>query len=479
MKILMLASEATPLVKVGGLGDVVGALPVGMRALGHDVRVALPHYNFVSESPSVKSILSVKWGRSQVESSCTETLVQGTPYLLIGGRPVASSGSVYGENAAIDALKFVFFSLATLHHVRAMGFQPDVVHVHDAHPGAALRWLQENANEDPFWHATGRVLTIHNLVYQYNEAADALALGGINPAVDDIVPTLARSGLLALAIRASDRINAVSPTYAKEILTPEHGAGLHGLLSARSGSLSGILNGVHYDEWDPAKDVMLAKNYTMDTLSDREDNKYALQQEVGLRIGQGPLLGVVSRLDHQKGLDLLVQVLPALLRRSESALVLLGSGDGSIQAELQQLAVEFPDRVALSFRFDERLARRIYAGADMLLVPSRYEPCGLVQMIALRYGAVPLVRATGGLRDTVKDYDVDPAAGNGFVFNAFNPEALSSALERALHRFEDQSLWRGLQLRGMELEFSWTAAGRAYEALYMQAMIDRSGQDAG
>jgi starch synthase len=384
---------------------------------------------------------------------------------------------VYGQNSVVDTSKFVFFALAALKHARALGFHPDVVHVHDGHPGAALHWLQKMANADPFWRETARVLTIHNMVYQYNEAAEALALGGLGPTTDNRVPTWARSGLLALAIRAADRINAVSPTYAKEILTQKYSSGLHGLLSARARRLSGILNGVDYQRWDPAQDDALAQNYTVETLPAREANKRALQREVGLPVGPAPLFGVVSRLDHQKGLDLLAQALPTVLGESEAGLVLLGSGDACIQSALQQLVGEFPERVALHFRFDEGLARRIYGGADMLLVPSRYEPCGLVQMIAMHYGAVPLVRATGGLRDTLTDCDLDPAGGTGFVFDAFTPQALRAVLKRALTRFEDRLFWAGVQRRGMALDFSWAAAGRRYQALYRQAIDDRSARD--
>jgi starch synthase len=312
------------------------------------------------------------------------------------------------------------------------------------------------------------------MVYQYNEVDEALALGGLRPTTDNRVPTWAGAGLLALAIVAADGISAVSPTYAKDIVTEKYGAGLHTLLSGRSGSLTGILNGIDYQSWDPAKDDVLVKNYTTETLKKRESNKRALQIESGLPIGPAPLLGVVSRLDPQKGLDLLAQVLPLVLRDSNVGLVLLGNGDASIQAALQQLAVGFPERVALHFRFDERLARRIYGGADMMLVPSRYEPCGLVQMIALRYGAVPLVRATGGLCDTVKDCDLDPVNGTGFVFDTFTPEALRSVLIRALAHFEDQPFWRGVQRRGMALEFSWATAGRRYQEFYRQAIDDRT-----
>lgn len=477
MKVLMLAAEAAPLVKVGGLGDVVGGLSAELRALGHDVRIALPHYGFISAAGESESVLSVRWGRAKVKSSCIETAIEGTPCYLIGGRPIALDENVYAQNDMVDAQGFVFFALASLQHTRVLGFQPDVVHIHDAHPGAALHWLSQAARTETFWRDTARVLTIHNMVYQYNEVDEALALGGLRPTTDNRVPTWACAGLLALAIIAADRINAVSPTYAKEIVTEKHGAGLHTLLSARSGSLSGILNGIDYQRWDPAKDDVLVQNYTAETLKERESNKRALQIETGLPIGPAPLLGVVSRLDPQKGLDLLAQVLPSVLRESNIGLVVLGSGDASIQAALQQLVADFPERVALHFRFDERLARRIYGGADMMLVPSRYEPCGLVQMIALRYGAVPLVRATGGLRDTVKDCDLDPVDGTGFVFDTFTPQALRSVLSRALAHFEDQSFWRGVQRRGMALEFSWAAAGRCYQEFYRQAIDDRSASD--
>ncbi|MDP6792779.1 MAG: glycogen synthase [Anaerolineales bacterium] len=472
MKVLMLAAEAAPLVMVGGLGDVVRGLSGEMRALGHDVRIALPHYGFISDAGEPVSVLSVRWGRSNVKSSCVETEIHGIPCFLIGGRPIVLYENVYSPNDKIDAQRFVFFSLASLQHMRVLGFQPDVVHVHDAHPGAALHWLSQDARTETFWRDTARVLTIHNMAYQYNEASEALALGGLRPSMDIPVPTWAGAGLLTLGIIAADRINAVSPTYAKEIVTEKHGAGLHTLLAARSKILSGILNGIDYQIWDPAVDDVLVQNYTTETLKKRESNKRALQMETGLPIGRAPLLGVVSRLDRQKGLDLLVQVMPSVMREIDIGLVVLGNGDAGIQAALQQLGSGFPERVAVKFHFDEGLARRIYAGADMMLVPSRYEPCGLVQIIALRYGAVPLVRATGGLCDTVKDCDLDAVNGTGFVFDAFTPEALRSVLIRALTHFEDKSFWRGVQRRGMALDFSWVTAGRRYQELYRQAIDD-------
>lgn len=484
LKILMLAAEASPLVKVGGLGDVLGALPAALRARGHDVRVMIPHYGTVDDARygvEARGSVEVLWGGSRQRATVARVDVGGVPHYLIGGSPIARDGTVYGPDITVDGPKYVFFSVAALQAAQALGFRADILHVHDSHPGAAVYWLAEQRATNAFWARTASVLTIHNLPYQNNRARAALALGGLRPSRDARIPPWARDSLMGLAINYADAINAVSPGYAAEVLGTEHGAGLEALLGARAERLTGILNGLDYEQWNPEMDDALPQRFGMETISARASNKTALQQELGLdpKGGDVPLFGVVSRLDQQKGFDLVTPALQRILQEYPAQLALLGAGAPEIERALRGLQQRFPGRVALSIGFDARLARRIYGGADVFLMPSRYEPCGLSQMIAMRYGAVPVVRATGGLRDTVVDYDSNRRRSTGFVFTEYTAAGFVSALRRALEVFPDRRRWRGLQRRGMLRRFTWDLAALRYTQLYERALHHRSRESAG
>lgn len=476
MKILFLAAEATPLVKVGGLADVVGSLPKALSALGHDVKVAIPGYGHLPWTelrPTLRTTIRVPRALEDQVAEIYETRADGVSFLLVAGPPIPKDGRVYGAGIEEDGPKFIFFSLSGLWASQALGWKPDVVHAHDFHAGAAIHWLSTEGRRNDYFGSVASVFTIHNLPYAGQGAGRFLGEYRLEkPDAFSALPEPFRDSLLGLALLGADYLSTVSPTYAREILTPEGGHGLDGVLRARQDHLAGVLNGIDVELWDPAADAALAERFDAKSLERRPANKVALQREMGLEPSErASLLGVVSRLDYQKGFDLAV---PAVRRWLEvgGEFVLLGTGDSSTESAFALLERSFPGRASVRLRFDAALAHRIYAGADALLIPSRYEPCGLTQMIAQRYGAVPVARRTGGLADTVVDA-VDPG-GTGFLFDESSPGALWHALERALRVYAEPQKWAQLQRRGMQADFSWSRSAAQYAALYELAREARA-----
>ena len=478
MNILFLSAEAAPLSKVGGLGDVAGALPRALAALGHDVRVAIPFSGVIDRAafrPVVVARFQVPHISGEQSATISEVRHGGVIFYLIAGPPIPKAKRVYGTSIKEDGPKFIFFSLAALGLCRALDWPPDVLHANDSHTGVAVYWLANDGVHDPFFADTASVFTIHNLVYMNNHARPYLREYGLAPSDSPLLPDWARDSLMGLGLAHADVLNTVSPTHAREILTPEYGYGLEGVLRARRSRLFGILNGLDTELWNPKRDPRLAARFDSAHLPKRAANKLALQREAGLPPRpDAPLVGIVSRLDTQKGFDIAVPALRQCLA-SDAQLVVLGTGLPQLEAGFKALGREFPDRAHVALRFDSALAARIYAGADLLLVPSRYEPCGLTQMIALRYGAVPVVRRTGGLADTVTDYGVEKS-GTGFVFRDYNSSALLRALRRALAVYRRPARWQALQARGLRhaaTHFSWARAAQEYVALYQKALAYR------
>jgi starch synthase len=476
VRILFLAAEASPFSKVGGLGDVAGSLPQALAALGHEVRVVIPFSGVIDRQrfqPALVARVAVPHVRGDQVARVSEVRHGGVTFNLIAGPPIPRAHRVYGHDIVEDGPKFIFFSLAALGLCRALDWAPDVVHAHDSHAGPAVYWLGVDGLHDSLFQNTATVFTIHNLVYMNDGAAPYLREYGLVPSDSPLLPDWARDSLMGLGLAHADVLSTVSPGYAREILTPEYGYGLEGVLNARRKRLVGILNGLDLAEWDPAHDRQIAARYDASTLERRSKNKRALQQSLGLPLEQRtPLIGIVSRLDTQKGFDLAEPALRTLLDEPDAPqVVILGTGLPAIEAAFKRLARDFPTQVRLELRFDARLARQIYAGADMLLVPSRYEPCGLAQMIAQRYGAVPIVRRTGGLADTVIDA-AKPRQGTGFMFAGYNSAALLGAVRRALQLYRQAAKWQALQRRGMRLaeRFSWSESAEAYLALYVKAI---------
>jgi starch synthase len=468
---LFLSAEATPFVKVGGLADVAGSLPSALIKLGHDVRLAMPGYgalDWAGLAPRevTRFDLPHSWGPQRAE--IWETGHDSVPVFLVTGPPIPRHTGIYGGGIHEDAPKFIFFSLAALFSAQALGWKPDVVHANDWHTGAAVWWLGTAGRVNDFFRSAGTVFSIHNLLYRGEGSGRHLAEYGV-PVTEAAraLPDGFRDSPLALALLSANMLSTVSPTYAREILTPFYGEGLDGILRARQDRLVGIVNGLDMDVWNPAADGTIAAKFDANTLEKRAANKAALQAEAGIAAEpRAPLLAVVSRLDAQKGFGIAI----APIRRWLSVggqFVLLGTGQPAVQHEFAMIEKDHPGRASVRLRFDPGYARRIYAGADMMLIPSRYEPCGLTQMIAMRYGAVPVARRTGGLADTITDAG-DPG-GTGFMFDDFNSGALADALERAVRVYAHPQRWAEIQKRGMRRDFSWGPSARRYVEVYERA----------
>lgn len=470
MKVLFLAAEAAPFVKVGGLGDVAGSLPPALAALGHDVRLMIPGYGAIDWArfrPRPAGAFELPHSGGSEPGRIWETESE-VPVWLLTGPPIPTDRGIYSTSIAEDARKFLFFSLGALAACRALGFRPDVIHANDWHTGPTVYRLATAGRSDPFFRNTASLYTIHNLPYTGRGAGPYLAEYGLaaSPALA-LLPDWARDSLLGLGLVTADVLTTVSPTYAREIQTPEGGHGLERTLRTRADRLHGVLNGIDVRAWNPATDPALSTRFDSATLERRVANRAALAEEAGLVADPDAfLLGMVSRLDSQKGFDIALPVLSGWLE-SGGQLVVLGSGDPAIEHGLAALELRFPGRASVRLRFDPPYSRRIYGGADGILIPSRYEPCGLTQMLAMRYGAVPIARRTGGLADTI--IDVGDPGGTGVLFDGYDPVSLAHALDRALRVYAHREAWIELQRRGMEKDFSWDRSAAAYEALYREA----------
>ncbi len=476
MRVMFLAAEAVPFFKVGGLGDVAGSLPRALKALrpDWDIRLVLPLHSTLDQKrfplePVAAFTVPHRNGPILAEAYTTPW---DLPVYFISGAPILLESGVYASHPSQDGPKYAFFALAALELARTLGWAPDLLHANDWHTAPAVYALALRRPHDAFWAHTRTVLTVHNLPFMGQGADPALQAFGLPPApAESGLPDWARTLPLPLGLWAADAITTVSPTYAREILTPEFGCGLEDFLRTRAERITGILNGLDTTAWDPAQDPEIPHPFTAANLSPRAGNRQALRDEVGLPHPPKPtpILGVVSRLDPQKGVDLLPEALTRLQGYPWQA-VLLGSGDPAIAKAWQALEERFPDRVRVTLGYDPGLARRIYAGADMLLIPSRYEPCGLVQMMAMRYGCVPVACETGGLADTVLDYDLAPRRSTGFLFPEATAKSLAFAVRRALAVFADSRRWQALQRRGMRRDFSWRASAQAYLRLYQSLL---------
>jgi starch synthase len=471
IKVLFLAAEAAPFIKVGGLGDVAGSLPSALRSLPDpvDVRLTIPFYEFLDlEGFPLKPAASftIHSNQGEILAETYRTRIKDLPVYLIKGEPVSASQTVYSDDGYRDGRKFTFFSLGAMELARSLTWHPDVIHAHDWHTSPAVYNLGLIRGRDDYFLHTRSLLTVHNLPYLGYGAEKALNEFGLPPAEGSPLPDWAQSLPLPLGLLSADQITTVSGGYAKEILTPGFGAGLDGFLRTRAEDIHGILNGLDMKVWDPSSDTQIEVQYGIGDWEGREGNKTALLTEMGLAQDvERPLLAMINRMDTQKGVDLVPGALRSLEDMDWQA-VILGTGDPALETEVARLDEEMR-RVRSIIRYDTGLARRIYAGADMILIPSRYEPCGLTQMIAMRYGCVPVARATGGLRDTIDDYHAEPTPySTGFLFREATSAALAHALRRALTVYGDKRRWRGLQRRGMKADFSWQRSAEEYVGLY-------------
>ena len=471
MRILLIASEVAPFAKTGGLADVTGSLPKALAALGHDVRVVMPAYPSIEAAArsgemgvSVAPMhLRVPVGGTLIDAGVLQATLPGShvPVYFIAERNLFDRPALYGYDD--DGYRFGFFSRAALDLlVGALGWRPDVVHAHDWHAAPAIAWLATAGRFDDRYRAMPTVLTIHNLMHQgrvSRQVLDYLGIGG-DPMIEE---GRNEANLLARGILHATMINTVSPTYANEILTPEFGERLDGLLRYRHFDVHGILNGLDYDIWDPSTDRHLPATFEAATADRKAASKRALQERLGLPASDVPLVSMVTRLDAQKGLDITGHVVHLLLNSAagDAQFVVLGSGAAEFEAMFAQLAGYHRQKMAAVLRYDSELAPLIYGGSDLFLMPSRFEPCGLGQMIAMRYGAVPVVRATGGLADTVHD------GQTGFTFEPYTADAFWDALRRGLESCRSGGdAWRALVSRAMQADFSWVQSARGYEQLF-------------
>lgn len=452
MRILFVAAEAAPVAKIGGMGDVVGALPQTLRRMGHDVRLLLPYYGTLPEKLDIPAEPVWQGEAMSQKFDIFETVLPGSDVpLYLFGHVAFAPKQVYGGD---EGWRFTLFGCGAVQFCRQY-WTPQVVHAHDWHAGAVPVWLQEDKK-------IATVFTIHNLAYQ----------GMSTARIKEIAPapaSLQGETAMAAAIHAADRVNTVSPTYAKQIQTPEYGEGLDELLVSIGDKLVGIVNGLDLDLYDPAKDVKIYQTFSAEMLDRRSFNKTSLQKDSGLQVNPDVfLLGMVSRLVEQKGLDLILQVLDLFLAYTPAQFVVLGTGNRAYESALWEIAGRFPGRMSVQMMYNDGLSRRIYAASDAFLMPSRFEPCGIGQMMAMRYGCVPIVRRTGGLVDTVEHHNPMKGTGTGYCFDRYEPFDLYTCMVRASEAFNYKAEWQALQKRCLGRDFSWTQSAQKYADLYRE-----------
>jgi len=480
LKILFLSAEVVPFAKTGGLGDVGGTLPIALRALGHDVRVVMPAYRAIeTDYYAGRGGLVARPGGLLVPmrgvgrpAGVYEGRLPGSdvPIYFIAERSLFDRPELYGYND--DAYRFAFYSRAALELTQLLGWRPDLLHAHDWHAAPAVTWLATAGQADDRFRGIGSVFTIHNLAHQGRGPWELMNdLGIITHGL--LEETFGQLNFMARGIYHATLINTVSPNYAREMLTGPGGAGLDGLLRYRQNDVHGILNGLDYELWDPATDRRLPAHYTSAEPDGRQANKRALQARAGLpQLDDVPLAAMVTRLDWQKGLDITGHVLHLLMNdyAGPAQFVILGSGAAEYEAMLANLAGYHRGKMAAFLTYDAALAQLIYGGSDLFFMPSRFEPCGLGQLMAMRYGSVPVVRATGGLADTVHD------ALTGFTFLEYSSAAFWDAVQRAVYIYKvDRPSWQAMQRAGMQEDFSWARSARGYQQLYEWALMRMKG----
>lgn len=453
MRILFVGAEAAPIAKVGGMGDVIGALPKVLRQLGHDVRIFLPYYGFLQEKMDIPSEPIWSGFAMFQDFSVYETVLPDTDIpLYLFGHLAFSGRSIYGGED--EAWRFTLFANGAAEFAWNY-WKPQVIHCHDWHTGMIPVWMHQDPD-------ISTVFTIHNLAYQgpWREALEKMTWCPWYMQGDNT---------MAAAVQFANRVTTVSPTYARQIQTPIYGENLEGLLSYISGNLVGIVNGIDTEVYNPAKDVYLKQNFTPETIEKRLANKIALQEEVGLQVSRNAfVMAMVTRLVEQKGIDLVMQILDRFLTYTDAQLIILGTGDRYYETQLWEMTSRFRGRMSLHLLYSDALSRRIYGGADALLMPSRFEPCGISQLMAMRYGCIPMVRRTGGLVDTVSFHDPIQEKGTGFSFDRYEPLDLFTCMIRTWESFRYKQDWQKLQQRAMTQDFSWYKSALEYLKIYKQ-----------
>lgn len=472
LKVLFVASEAVPFVKTGGLADVAGSLPKELKAQGVDIRMVMPKYNNIPEEYKSEMELlhttEVKVGWRKQYCGIEFLEYEGIPIYFIDNEQYFKRSGLYGYDD--DDERFSFFSRAVLDMLPQVDFIPDILHCNDWHTGLVSLFLKLEHSQNQLYQKIRTIYTIHNLKYQ-----------GVFPkeSIEDVLGIdwkYFNNGDLEFfdavnfmkgGIVYSDCITTVSQTYAKEIQYEYFGENLDGLLRSRADALSGIVNGIDYDEYNPASDQYLFQCYDSESIAKKANNKERLQEQLGLRVRRDvPMIALISRLVAPKGLELLVRIMDELLTYEDIQLVVLGTGDKQYEDWFRGLEWRHPTKVSVNILFNNELAHRLYAASDIFLMPSQYEPCGIGQMIALHYGSIPVVRETGGLKDTVEPYNKYEKTGNGFTFANYNAHELLYAIKKALGAYADSSIWNTIMKNAMSSDFSWKKSAAAYKELY-------------
>lgn len=485
-KVLMVATEAYPYASVGGAGSVMGNLSKALRKIGHDVRVFIPKFGSINEEDYpmevVYSGLKVPTG----DESCPELICNVkslknesgvTFYFLENQEYYEKRANVYGYKD--DPVRFLLLSRGAIEFIRTGIFVPDIVHCNDWHTGAIPNFLKTVYKDDQKLENVYSLYTIHNLAYQgafdHRHVSELDYDDGTSEIAPFFSPRVETQNFMKRGILYADAVNTVSKSYAREILTPEFGEGLDKILLALKSKLFGIVNGIDYDDFNPATDSMIEQTYDIRSLAKRVENKKFLQKEFDLKVDEDvPVFGFIGRLDFMKGIDMAVNVLRNVLREYDVQFVEVGGGDWSIVELLEALKKEFPKKVGIHPYPNFTLPRILFSGCDCILYPSRFEPCGIVQIEAMRYGAVPIVRNVGGLSDTVENFDTLKGTGNGLVFNDFSDFSLYGQIVRAIELFKNKPLWKKLQINGMNSDFSWEHSALEYAKLYERAKILRA-----
>ncbi len=478
--ILMVASEVAPFAKTGGLADVVGSLPKALQRLNVDVRIIMPRYKTIDPHKyKLKRRLediTIKMGDYSYHGDLLEgKLNDKVPIYLVENKQFYDRDNLYstpGGDYPDNLERFTFLNRFAMQVLDKIDFVPDIIHCHDWQSGLIPAYIKKLYKNDKNFGGIKTIFTIHNIAYQGNFPSEKLPITGLPWEVYNMneVEFYGRFSLIKSGIVYSDAITTVSEGYSREIQTAEYGYGLEGILSHRKDRLYGIINGVDYEQWNPRTDDLIAKNYDLDDLEGKKECKRDLLREFNIEPNfGGPVLGMITRLADQKGLDLVAQIIPHLLRK-KVVFVLLGTGEEKYHILFENLARRYPKKTGISIAYDNSMAHKIEAGADMFLMPSRYEPCGLNQMYSLRYGTIPIVRATGGLDDTIVEFDPKTGQGNGFKFHRYDAGDFLAAINRAMEQYRRKRTWDKLIENAMRCDFSWDASAKKYLRLYKRLL---------
>lgn len=474
MKIIMAAAECVPFAKTGGLADVMGALPIQLAEYGHEVTVFMPKYSLISEQYAKEFVLlekiEIPFSGGQKECSIYQYSNKNVRYLFLGNQEFYERSQIYSQED--DGERFSFFNAAVLTVMEKLELEADIVHVHDWHAAIIPFLLKEDDRFKALGKGIKTVLTIHNLQFQGNFNKTVFTEGfGLDDALLDWGANDAKTNynMLKTGILYADRITAVSPSYRDEIITARYGEGLENVLKQRQDDLTGILNGLDTETYNPATDLAIEMEFDHTSIEGKAINKRSAQTLMGLPVkGDIPLTAMISRLAGQKGIDILKDTLPDLLASNEMQFMLLGSGEEKYEKFFQELSRQFPGKVSVHIGFDENLAHQLYAGADIFLMPSHFEPCGLSQLISMRYGTVPVANRTGGLKDTVIEYDRHTKTGNGFLSDFIQGSSFDDAVKRAFTLYQESEHWEAIKQNGMAADYSWNQSAKAYEELYQK-----------